>query len=88
MQAAILQAKLDGIIAGLGAAGVSSSVMWEQLNVTFAALQTQLDDFQTQIDRVENKADNAGTYSIVNLVLVIVVIILAILMLMMMRKKP
>lgn len=88
MQAAILQAKLDGIIAGLGAAGASSAVMWEQLNVTFAALQTQLDDFQTQIDRVENKADNAGMYSIVNLVLVIVVIILAILMLMMMRKKP
>jgi Kelch motif/Bacterial Ig domain len=88
MQAAILQAKLDGIIAGLGAAGVSSSAMWAQLNVTFAALQTQLDDFQTQIDRVEGKADSAGTYSIVNLVLVIIVIVLLALMLMMIRKKP
>jgi N-acetylneuraminic acid mutarotase len=88
MQAAILQAKLDGIIAGLGAMGASSSVMWDQLNVTFAALQTQLNDFQTQIDRVENKADNAGTYSIVNLVLVIIVIVLLALMLMMVRKKP
>jgi N-acetylneuraminic acid mutarotase len=88
MQAAILQAKLDGIIAGLGVMGASSGVMWDQLNVTFAALQTQLDDFQDQIDRVEGKADSAGTYSIVNLVLVIIVIVLLALMLMMIRKKP
>lgn len=88
IEAAILQAKLDGIIAGLGAMGASSSVMWDQLNVTFAALQTQLDDFQAQIDRVEDKADTAGTYGIVTMVLVIIIIILAALMLMMARKKP
>jgi len=42
--------------------------MWDQLNVTFAALQQQLDDFQEQIDRVETKADTAGTYGIVTMV--------------------
>jgi N-acetylneuraminic acid mutarotase len=88
MEAAILQAKLDGIIAGMTAAGVASSAMWDQLNVTFAALQTQLDDFQEQIDRVENKADTAGTYGIVTMVLVIIIVILVALMVMMARKKP
>ena len=88
IEAAILQAKLDGIIAGLGVMGASSSTMWDQLNVTFAALQQQLDDFQEQIDRVENKADTAGTYGLVTMVLVIIIIILAALMVMMARKKP
>jgi len=80
IQAAILQAKLDGIIAG-------STATSDAMNVTFANLQAQLDAFQKQIDRVENKADNAGTYAIVNLVLVIIVIVLVAMMLMMVRKK-
>jgi hypothetical protein len=88
IEAAILQAKLDGIIAGLGVMGAGSSTMWDQLNVTFAALQQQLDDFQEQIDRVETKADTAGTYGIVTMVLVIIIIILVALMVMMARKKP
>lgn len=60
----------------------------QALGAELAALEAQLDDTQTQVDRIEDKADTAGMYTIVNLVLVIVVIVLLALMFMMARKKP
>ncbi len=88
MQVAIMQAKLDGIISGMAAAGAQQTAAMAALNATLADLQSQLDDFQEQINRVEDKADTAGTYGMVTLVLVIIVIVLIALMVMMSRKKP
>jgi N-acetylneuraminic acid mutarotase len=87
-QLAQLQVVLAQIGNGLVAMGAGQSAAMDGLNVTLDDLQTQLDDFQEQIDRIEGKADTAGTYSIVNLVLVIIVVVLLALMLMMVRKKP
>jgi hypothetical protein len=88
IQVAIMQAKLDGIIAGMEAMGATSAATTAALNATLANLQAQLDDFQEQIDRIESKADTGGTMSLVTVVLVIVVIVLLALMFMMARKKP
>lgn len=59
-----------------------------QLGATFAALQTQVDDMQDQVNRIEDKADAASMYAVINLVLVIIVIVLLAMMFMMSRKKP
>ena len=58
------------------------------LGATFADLQAQIDDMQEQVDRIEDKADTAGMYTVVNLVLVIIVIVLLALMFVMSRRKP
>jgi flagellin-like hook-associated protein FlgL len=50
------------------------------LGATFADLQTQIDALEEQVDRIEGKADDAGMYSIINLVLVIIVLVMLILM--------
>jgi len=88
MQVAIMQAKLDGIILGMTALGAEQSAAMVALNATLADLQLQLDAFQKQIDRVENKADTGGMLGIVTLILVIVVILLLAMMFMMARRKP
>jgi hypothetical protein len=59
-----------------------------QLGTTFAALQTQVDDLQDQVNRIEDKADAASMYAVINLVLVIIIIVLLAMMFMMSRKKP
>lgn len=59
-----------------------------QLGATFADLQTQLDDMQDQVNRIEDKADAASMYAVINLVLVIIVVVLLAMMFMMARKKP
>jgi N-acetylneuraminic acid mutarotase len=59
-----------------------------QLGTTFANFQTQLDDMQDQVNRIEDKADAASMYAVINLVLVIIVIVLLAMMFMMARKKP
>jgi len=87
-QLAILQAALTQIGTGLQTMGAAQAAAMAELNVTLTDLQTQLDHFQEQIDRVENKADTAGTYGMVTMVLVILIIVLLVVMLMMARKKP
>ena len=51
-------------------------------------LQNQLNSMQDQVDRIETKVDNAGTYSIVTVVLVVIILALLALMFVMSRRKP
>jgi N-acetylneuraminic acid mutarotase len=87
MQVAVMQAKLDGIISGMTALDAEQSAAMAALNATLADLQEQLDAFQEQINRVEDKADTGGTYGMVTMVLVIIIIVLVALMLVMGRRK-
>ncbi len=87
-QLTVMQAQLAAIGAALAAMAAGQTASMDALNTTFAGLQAQLDDFQEQIDRVEDKADTAGTYGIVTMVLVIIIVVLVGLMIMMARKKP
>jgi hypothetical protein len=59
-----------------------------QMGATFADLQIQLDGMQDQVNRIEDKADAASMYAVINLVLVVIVIVLLAMMFMMARKKP
>ncbi len=88
VQLATLQGVLAQIGAGLTTMGAAQGAAMDGLNATLDDLQLQLDAFQEQINRVEDKADTAGTYGMVTLVLVIIVIVLIALMVMMSRKKP
>jgi len=83
MQVAIMQAKLDGIISGM----TGLDAMAAALNATLEDLQLQLDALQEQINRVEDKADTAGTYGILTLILVAIVLVMLVLMFFMSRKK-
>jgi hypothetical protein len=58
------------------------------LGATFADLQTQLDAMQDQVNRIEDKADTASMYAVVNLVLVVIIVVLLALMFVMSRRKP
>jgi uncharacterized coiled-coil protein SlyX len=86
-QLTVTQAQLGALLTGFGAMAAGQAQAFAQMNATLIDLQDRLDQFQAQIDRVENKADTGGMLSIVILVLVIVVIALLAVMVMMARKK-
>lgn len=83
----VLQNQLNAITAALVAMGGAQTAAGAQLNATLADLQQQLDAFQEQINRVEDKADTGGTYGMVTMILVIIIIVLVALMLVMGRRK-
>ncbi len=88
VQLTVTQAQLTALLTGFGQMAAGQVAAFAQMNATLVDLQGRLDQFQTQIDRIENKADTGGMLSIVILVLVIVVIVLLAMMFMMSRKKP
>jgi len=83
-QIAALQVQLAGSDGNVTAIALQLAA----LGTFLADLQTQLNDMQDQVDRIETKADNAGTYSIVNIVLVVIILALLALMFVMSRRKP
>jgi uncharacterized coiled-coil protein SlyX len=86
-QLTALQGVLAQIGGGLTTMGAGQVAAMAALNATLADLQLQLDAFQEQINRVEDKADTAGMYGLITMVLVLVIVVLVALVLMMSRKS-
>jgi len=87
-QVTALQGQVTALQTALVAMGAGQTAAMNALNATLADMQLQLDALQEKTDKVETKANNAGTYGMVTLILVIVVIALLAMMFMMSRKKP
>jgi len=78
----------DALIADLQAQLMQSHENVTALVAQMTILLAALGGLQEQVNRIEDKADNAGLYAMINVVLVIIILVLLVMMFVMSRRKP